>query len=78
MLSFIYRIATDFEREHGYRPCLLYLNPDHYAQLRQELAAIVQLDSVRRLLGMDIVIDNTLAHPRVAWSTLSWGQRAAC
>jgi hypothetical protein len=78
MLSFIYRIATEFEREHGFRPCLLYINPDHYAQLRDELAAVVQLESLRGLLGMDIVIDNTLAHPHVAWATVNWRQPIAC
>ncbi len=34
MLSYIFRLAMNFEHEHGLRPNLLYINPAHMAQLK--------------------------------------------
>jgi len=72
MLSFIYHQAMAFEGEHGFRPNLLCLNPEHYAQLRRELAGVPQLDSLVRLLGMDVVVDDDVTHPRLTWSAVDW------
>jgi len=77
MLSFLYRLATNFEREHGYRANLLYLSPDHLLNLRLELAAIRGLDELVRFLGMEIVIEPSACHPHISYSRAQWrGARA--
>lgn len=68
MLSFLYRIATSFENEHGHRANLIYLNPSHMQQLRQDLANIGGMDELIRFLGMELVIDTQVSHPHVAYS----------
>ena len=77
MLSFIYRLARQYEREHGHPPNLLYLNPAHFAMLRSALAEIPELESLRRFLGMEIVIDGDLVHPHVGWSAVDWRHAVA-
>ncbi len=77
MLSFIYRLAREYEREHGHPPNLLRLNPDHFALLRAELERIPDLGALRRFLGMEIVIDGDLVHPHVSWSAVDWGRAVA-
>ena len=72
MISFLYRLANTFEAEHGYRPNILYLRPDHYSQLRNDLANIQGLDELVLFLGMEIVLDSDLNHPHVAYSAIDW------
>ena len=72
MLSFIYRIANEFEQEHGFRPNVLYLNHRHYTQLRMELSEIRNLGALSRLLGMEIVLESELSHPHTCWSPVDW------
>ncbi len=68
MISFLYQLASKFEREHGYRPNLVYLNPDHFAALRGDLATIRGLGELVRFLGMEMIVDPEVRHPRLAWS----------
>jgi hypothetical protein len=75
MLSFIYQLAHEYEQEHGFRPNVLYLNRTHFAQLQGQLAEIHNLGTMSKLLGMEIVLEDDLTHPHVAWSTVDW-QRA--
>ena len=75
MLSFIYRLANEFEHDQGFRPNVLYMNPEHFGHLKDELAEIPDLGVISQLLGMEIVLDNELAHPHVYWSPVDW-QRA--
>ena len=77
MLSFLYRLAVRFEGEHGYRPNLLYLNARHYAQLKCELTAIRDLGPISRFLGMEIILTDEHAHPRMARSATGAEQAAA-
>lgn len=77
MLSFIYHQAMAFEQEHGFRPNLLCLNRQHYDHLRQELAGVPHLDSLVKLLGMEVVVDSDVTHPRVAWSAVDWSRAIA-
>ncbi|MGD8484938.1 MAG: hypothetical protein PVF81_08775 [Thioalkalispiraceae bacterium] len=72
MLSFLYRMANMFEREHGFRPNVLYLNHQHFQQLKSQLANIRDLDALNQLLGMEIVLDSELTQPHVAWSSAEW------
>ena len=80
MLSFIYRLLDDFEQEHGYRPNVLYLSPEHCAHLREAFSPGLDMADIRRHLGLEIVLDASLAHPRVAWLNLpgsGWQRQAA-
>jgi hypothetical protein len=72
MLSFLYHMANAFEREHGFRPNLLYLNPNHFQQLKSELSGIKDLDALTQLLGMELVVDSELTQPHVACSSIDW------
>jgi len=72
MLSYLYRIATEYQRHHGVAPTLLYLSPDHLAQLRTELSGIDGLEGISRFLGMEMLIDREIRHPHVAWSRIHW------
>ena len=77
MLSFIYRIAKEFEQEHGYRPNVLYLNHRHFSQLKRELAEIQNLGTMSRLLGMEIVLESDLTHPHTYWTPVDWERAVA-
>jgi hypothetical protein len=68
MLSFIYRLVTDFRRDHGFLPNRVQMSPDHYQQLLQNLAGMKDGQSVARFLMMDILISTESAHPHVSWS----------
>ncbi len=76
MLSFVYRLMRDFEKEHGIRPNLLYLNPVHMHVLRDQMSSGKLLDEIGCLLGMEIIITREALHPHVAWTQLA-GQREA-
>ncbi len=77
MLSYLYRLANGFEGEHGYRPNVLYLNRHHFSQLRTDLANIHGLGELVHFLGMEIVIDSEVTHPRVSYSLVDWEQAIA-
>ncbi len=67
MLSYILRLAFDFERDHGYWPNMLYLNTDQYRHWQQEFGETADFDEISRRLAMDIVISVDALHPHVAW-----------
>ena len=67
MLSYILRLAFDFERQHGYWPNMLYLNTDQYRHWQQEFSESADFDEISRRLSMDIVISVDALHPHVAW-----------
>ena len=77
MLSFIYQLAHGFEQEHGFRPNVLYLNRTHFDQLQGQLAEIHNLGTMSKLLGMEIVLDDELTQPHVAWSCVEWREAVA-
>lgn len=76
MLSYLYRLATRFEHEHGYRANLVYLNPTHFNQLQTDLDAIEGLGEMVRFLGMEIIVETGISHPQVAYSIVD-GRNAA-
>lgn len=76
MLSFIYRLVRDFEKEHGIHPNLLYLNPNHLQFLREQLNDEVQMDRIVDLLGMEVMITAEAIHPHVAWTQLAMNREA--
>ena len=66
MLSYIYRIASEFRREHGYPPNTLFLNRQHLARLRLEFAG-VRVEKMVESLGMEIRVEQETGHPHVGW-----------
>lgn len=72
MLSFLFRLAHDFELNHGYRANLLYIKQTHFDALRNELAEIKDLDKLTKFLGMDIVFSEDATHPHVVWQPIEW------
>lgn len=76
MLSFIYRLVRDFEKEHGITPNLLYLNQTHMSVLCDQIGSSVQHDELVKLLGMEIIITQESLHPHVAWVQMAWQRQA--
>ncbi len=72
MLSFLIQIANQFENEHGYRPNVLYINPQHFKTLQGALSEIRGLDALTRFLGMEIVLADDACQPHLAWSSVEW------
>ena len=70
MLSYLYRIASGFERRHGVAPNLLYLNYQHFEQLKQALPGLQTMEELLCTLKMELVLQRDIAHPRVAWSSV--------
>ncbi len=68
MLSFIYQMVCAFQREHGFRPNVLYISPEHFERLRDEFANPDDMRAIRRVLAMEILMRRGAAHPRVGWS----------
>lgn len=66
MLSYIYRIAAEFQKEHGYAPNTLFLNRQHLARLKLEFPG-VEIDAALVSLGMDIRVEQESGHPHVGW-----------
>jgi len=68
MLSFIHRLARDFELEHGIHPNLLYLNRFHAEHLKAAFDADYSMSQILDLLGMELIIENDITQPHVAWT----------
>ena len=66
MLSHINRIASEFQKEHGYPPNTLLLNRQHLARLKLEFAG-VNIEEILEVLGMDIRLEQDIGHPHVGW-----------
>jgi hypothetical protein len=75
MLSFINRLVREFEHEHGIRPNLLYLNRFHVEHLKTSLDTSYSMPQILGLLGMELIIENDITQPHVAWTQMA--QRAA-
>lgn len=67
MLSYIVRLLTEFEREHQLRPNLLYLSPEHLERLREDFDSRFDLQAIMRMLDMEVLVDDVIVHPHVAW-----------
>ncbi|MCC6302471.1 MAG: hypothetical protein IT489_06700 [Gammaproteobacteria bacterium] len=66
MLSFIDRLATDFERLHGQRPNVLYLNRYHFERMRGDFADPEDIETMMKILGMTLMITEDAINPRLA------------
>lgn len=67
MLSYILRLAFDFERNHGFWPNVLYLNTEQYRHWQAEFECSDDFDEVNRRLAMEIIISVDALHPHVGW-----------
>ncbi len=68
MLNFIYRLIREFEREHGIHPNLLYLSPVHAQHLKDSVDESYTMQSIRNLLHMELIVNQDIVHPHVAWA----------
>lgn len=68
MFSYLLGIIQDFERKHGHRPQLVYLNPSHMRQFMEECPDLFDKETAMPL-GFRIVIlpECELAHPKAVW-----------
>lgn len=71
MLSFINRLVREFELEHGFRPNLLYLNRFHAEHLKAAFASDYSMSQILSVLGMELVIENDITQPHVAWTQMA-------
>lgn len=77
MLAFIYRIIHDFEQEHGMNPNILYLNQLHCEHLKAAFSDDYTMQTITRLLHVELIIDPYCVHPHVAWSQMAQRQMAS-
>ncbi|MBE9516813.1 MAG: hypothetical protein IME93_07520 [Proteobacteria bacterium] len=68
MLAFIISMMQSYEKSHGVRPQLVYLNQKHLIQLLEECPWLQGMED-RPALGFRIVLisEKELPHPRVIW-----------
>lgn len=71
MLSFINRLVREFEQEHGIHPNLLYLNRFHFENLKASFETDYTTPQILDLLEMEVVIENDITHPHVAWTKIA-------
>lgn len=67
MLSFIYRLCREFEKDMGYRPNVLFINQRHMEHLCSSFAEEIDASEIRRRLGLEIVLRQDALHPSVNW-----------
>lgn len=70
MLSFIVRLCTAFQKEHGFSPNVVYVSAAHYSRLRSELGSHARDlgdDELRDYLGLEIMTSGDAIHPHVGW-----------
>ena len=67
MLSYVLRLAFDFQRKHGCWPNMLYLNTEHFAHWKNEFTEQEAFEEITRRLSMEVIISVDALHPHVAW-----------
>jgi hypothetical protein len=77
MLSFINGLVFEFERQHGFRPNVVYLSASHLDHLHHDLDVAVVPGGMPRILGMEMVVTSDIVHPHVAWVEQRWSRVAA-
>jgi len=77
MLAYIYRLIRDFEQEHGITPNLLYLNGFHSEHLKIAFCDNYSIENITDVLQMELIIDQSVMHPRVAWAQSALRKKAS-
>jgi len=68
MLSYILRQVQDYERRHGIRPNVVYINPDHLRSLRLYHPWLFRTDPALQLgFRLVLVEAGSLTHPEALW-----------
>ena len=67
MLSYIIRLAFDFESQHGFMPNMLYLNKEQFQRWQDEFDNPADFDELSRRLSLEMIISTDALHPHVAW-----------
>jgi len=68
MLDYIYRLTRNFEKAHSFKPNLLHLNQQHCEHLKLSFSTDLSLQQIINILGMEVIIDQDVIHPKVSWS----------
>jgi hypothetical protein len=76
MLSFLYRLIRGFQREHGFPPNVVYLSPEHYRALRDNVPTLTH-ERLEGFLRVHVVLEPDALHPHVAWHEPAHQRRAA-
>ena len=71
MLSKINQLTIKYEKKHGFRANLLYLNTAQLELLKEQLSE-PDIEILAQLIGMDIVITETMRKARVSWAQIPW------
>ena len=71
MTGTINRLTLQYEKIHGHRPNLLYLNTKKLEELKKQLLES-NLDIISQLIGMEIIIVENLKEPYVSWAQINW------
>lgn len=74
MLGYIYRLVTGFEREHGMRPNLLYINKEHLSHLKSSFDQNISIQQIMEMLKLEVIIDEGSVHPHVCWTQIAYRQ----
>jgi len=78
MLDHILATAQSYEREHGIRPNVLYLNPDHHRVLVEYYPALFEhAPAICLEFRLVIVASSLLSHPQAAYVAETSAIRAA-
>ncbi len=75
MLSFLYRLIRNFQREHQFPPNVVYLSSLHYRALRDNLSKFNH-EQIEHFLQVHIVLEPEALHPHVAWQEPARQHRA--
>lgn len=75
MLSYLFQLIDQFQRQHGVEPNLLYLNELHMAELKKAVTCGQTTQSISEMFKMEFIISREITHPHVAWTQA--GQRMA-
>ena len=68
MLGFIVRLVNNFEKAHGFKPNLLYINRTHSEHLKNSFDETFSFNQIAEMLRMEIIIEPETMHPHVAWT----------
>jgi len=71
MLSIINQLTSQYEKGHGFRANLIFINSAHLELLKKQLSE-PDIEILAQLIGMDIVLVEANSKPRVSWMQIPW------
>ena len=67
MLSYIYRLAKQYEDLHGSLPNTVYLNNTHFTMLKSQVDNPANIHEVFFNLGLGLILSASATHPAVGY-----------